>query len=76
MSSPKYWFLWFNGVVYPQRKYTFFFSKPELLLTSSLALQIRRSEPDKLLDYCGSGCDNTYEHCRFLYSQRNERILT
>ncbi|KAH6710913.1 hypothetical protein DL95DRAFT_439796 [Leptodontidium sp. 2 PMI_412] len=25
-------------------------------------LQIRRSEPDKLLDYCGKGCDNTYEH--------------
>ena len=40
-----------------------------LLLISSLALQIRRSEPDKLLDYCGSGCD-TYERCRFLYSQK------
>ncbi|PVH85005.1 hypothetical protein DL98DRAFT_511934 [Cadophora sp. DSE1049] len=25
-------------------------------------LQIRRSEPDKLLDYCGTGCDDTYEH--------------
>ncbi|KAG4431608.1 hypothetical protein IFR05_012901 [Cadophora sp. M221] len=25
-------------------------------------LQIRRSEPDKLLDYCGKGCNNTYEH--------------